>query len=406
MKIERKKLISICVAFLAIGIILFAIFIKLSFKEEAIATNNVEERTYKKANIKELDLKEVINKNIQNPIKEEITTEEIDLEYTTVYQNSNDLSKGEIQVVQEGRDGKQTVVNKKTYRGEELIKEEQTGRIVTVSSIDKIVKVGICENVSNYKIKKGDTVYVASETLNVMQEKDKNSNKITTLSKENEVKVLQVEGEYARILYKSYIGWVDANCLKSKEEQISKDNKTVNLNNTKEKTKNQLLETLNEGMKLNKPSGLTLNQFKNVLSNNENDTNKVFSNNAEYFYYIEKQYNINGIFVAAVGIHESGWGTSKISLDKKNLFGYGASDSNPYNNAYSFKSYSEGIDLIARVFVKYYINPAGTKIYDNETASGKYYSGPTLASINKRYATDKNWYKGVYTWMEYLYNKL
>ena len=49
-------------------------------------------------------------------------------------------------------------------------------------------------------------------------------------------------------------------------------------------------------------------------------------------------------------------------------------DSNPYNGAYSFNDYSECIDLIARVFIKYYINPAGTKIYDGTIASGKYYS--------------------------------
>ena len=58
--------------------------------------------------------------------------------------------------------------------------------------------------------------------------------------------------------------------------------------------------------------------------------------NAQYFYYVEKQYNINGLFVAAIGIHESNWGTSKIAKDKKNLFGYGAYDSNPYNGAYQF----------------------------------------------------------------------
>ena len=103
-------------------------------------------------------------------------------------------------------------------------------------------------------------------------------------------------------------------------------------------------------MALNKPSGLSLEQFKKVL-NDSKDTNKIFANNAEYFYYIEKQYNINGVFVAAVGIHESAWGTSKIAIEKKNLFGYGAYDSNPYNGAYNFSNYSECIDLISRVFV-------------------------------------------------------
>ena len=158
-------------------------------------------------------------------------------------------------------------------------------------------------------------------------------------------------------------------------------------------------------MALNKPSGLTLEQFNKVLTDSK-DKNKIFQNNAKYFYYIEKQYNINGLFVAAVGIHESAWGTSKIALNKNNLFGYGAYDSNPYNGAYDFNDYSQSIDLIARVFVKYYLNPKGTAIYDGEKASGKYYNGNTLSGVNKKYATDKNWANGVYNNMKYLYNKL
>ena len=159
-------------------------------------------------------------------------------------------------------------------------------------------------------------------------------------------------------------------------------------------------------MELNKPSNLSLNQFKKILENDSNDKNQIFTNNAEYFYYAEKQYNINGVFLAAVAIHESGWGTSKISKNKNNLFGYGAVDSNPYGGAYSFSSYNEGIDLLARVFVKYYLNPSGTSIYDGNIANGKYYSGNTLQAVNKRYASDKNWANSVFKWMKYLYNKL
>ena len=158
-------------------------------------------------------------------------------------------------------------------------------------------------------------------------------------------------------------------------------------------------------MNLNKPSGLSLEQFKKVLTD-EKDKNKIFSNNAEYFYYIEKQYSINGIFIASIGIHESAWGTSKIAKDKNNLFGYGAYDSNPYNGAYTFSNYSESIDLMARVLTKYYLNPKGTKIYNSEVALGTYYNGATLSGVNKRYATDKNWANGVYNNMKYLCNKL
>lgn len=120
---------------------------------------------------------------------------------------------------------------------------------------------------------------------------------------------------------------------------------------------------------LNKPSGFNLEQFTKCLTDDK-DKNNIFKDNAKYFYYIEDEYKINGLFVAAVGIHESSWGTSKLAINKKNLFGYGAYDSNPYNGAYSFDNYAESIDLMARVFVKYYINPSGTNIYDGGKAKG------------------------------------
>ena len=173
----------------------------------------------------------------------------------------------------------------------------------------------------------------------------------------------------------------------------------------KESSVNEEKNGISFDMALNKPSGFSAEQFKKALTDSK-DVNKIFENNSEYFYYIEKEYNINGIFVASIGIHESAWGTSRLAKNKYNLFGYGAYDSNPYNGAYSFSSYSESIDLIARVLVKYYINPAGTKIYDNQVASGKYYNGNTISGVNEKYATDKNWKNGVYKYMEYLYDKI
>lgn len=162
---------------------------------------------------------------------------------------------------------------------------------------------------------------------------------------------------------------------------------------------------LSFNMALNEPSGLTIEQFKKILTDNK-DVNKIFENNSDYFYYIEDEYGINGIFVASIGIHESAWGTSRIAKNKFNLFGYGAYDSNPYNGAYTFSNYSESIDLLARVLVKYYLNPKGTIIYDGQVASGKYYNGSTLSDVNKKYATDKNWANCVFKYMEYLYNKI
>lgn len=179
-----------------------------------------------------------------------------------------------------------------------------------------------------------------------------------------------------------------------------------NSKDTVQYTKEELLKTLSKKMALNKPSGLTLEQFEKLFENESKDKNGTFKENAKYFYYVEKVYGINGVFVAALGIHESGWGTSKIAVNKKNLFGYGAYDMNAYASAYKYDGYAAGIDMISRVLIKNYLNPKGTAIYNNETASGKYYNGNTLAAVNKKYATDKNWANSVYTWMKYLYNRL
>ena len=79
---------------------------------------------------------------------------------------------------------------------------------------------------------------------------------------------------------------------------------------------------------------------------------------------------------------------------------------NAYASAYEYNGYAAGIDMIARVLIKNYLNPKGTMIYNNEIATGKYYYGNTVSAVNKKYATDKKWADGVYAWMTYLYNKL
>ena len=308
-----------------------------------------------------------------------------------------------VQVLQEGRDGLQIVTTKKVYEGETIISEEEASRKIVKSSVNKIVQVGTGKYKSNYKIQVGDTLYVTPDTLGIYVSPDKEAEKMMTLNQDDSVSLLAKDGEWYKISYEYYTGYAPANCftyLKPKS-LLSAD-----LGEETSYSKQQLLSKLSFNMDLTEPSGFTLEQFKQVLSGHSSDKNKIFENNAEYFYYAEKQYKVNGIFIAAVGIHESGWGTSSICLNKRNLFGYGAYDSSPYSSAYSYSDYSESIDLIARVFAKYYLNPSGTQIYDGNVASGAYYNGPTLTGVNTKYATDKNWANAVYNHMKTLYNNL
>lgn len=349
-----------------------------------------------------IDINEILKENTSRKIEEEMVIEQIDLEYSTEYKNNNNLPKGTIQVIQEGRDGTQNAVIIKKYEDGELISEELVAENLIKSSINKIVEVGTGSGENNYNPKIGDIVYVTSNLLSVRLEPNKDSEKICTLSKNTEVKIQKIENEWLYISSKEQNGYIQSDCITNINPNVN----DIEAIDGEEYSKKYLLGNLSFNMNLAKPSQFSLSQFKKVLEGQTSDKNNVFKENAEYFYYAEKQYGINGIFLAAVGIHESGWGTSKISLDKKNLFGYGANDSDPYGGAYNFNSYSEGIDLLARVFVKYYLNPKGSVIYDGNVANGKFYNGNTLSSVNMKYASDKNWANSVYKWITVLYNAL
>ena len=390
-----------------IVLILYSIlFYHLYFSNKVYATEEtVSQNTVKISQAEEVNLEEMISRNTNDGQREEYEVKEEVLEYITKYRTNTSIPKGVVQVVQEGRQGIQEVTIKKTYKDGELIGEEQVSRKVTTAAINKIVEIGGSARISNYTVKVGDTLYVTSDRLSVMTEPDENSQKVATLSKHDELELKEIKDSWYRIEYGTVRGYVKAECTTYINPNAPEEEEITNDNSENIESASELKSVLSFNMALNKPSGLSLEQFKKVLTDDK-DKNNILANHAQYFYYIEKQYHINGIFVAAVAIHESAWGTSKIALEKKNLFGYGAYDSSPYNSAYSFSNYSESIDLLARVFVKYYLNPKGTSIYGGEVATGSYYHGSTLTGVNTKYATDKNWANCVYQHMQYLYNKL
>ena len=405
---NSKRNILIVIIILIIILIIMAFLIK-KYINKKVSKDIVMQENLKSEKIEwfseeyeeVLDLNNIIEENINNQLKEVIETKIVELEYETEYKNNNSLPKGLIQVLQQGQDGKQELIIKKKYQGDELILDEQIGRRIVTPSINRIVEVGTSSQYNSYKIKVGDTVYATPYTLEVRENPSKSSEVIIRISQNSKLEIKKKEKNWYYVKYNSYYGWIESDCV----TYIIPNNMIFN-NNTIEYSKKELLSTLSKNMKLNKPSGLTLEQFEKIFENESKDKNGIFKENAKYFYYIEQSYGINGVFVAALGIHESAWGTSKIAIDKKNLFGYGAYDMNAYSSAYSYNGYAAGIDMIARVLVKHYLNPKGTSIYNGEVATGKYYNGCTLSGVNKKYATDNKWADSVYAWMKYLYNRL
>ena len=397
-------LISIFILIIAIIIFLCRNMLKKEIAREIVTeyNNDSQEIQWLTDEFAEvIDINEIIQDNINNQVKELIEIQIVELEYETEYIDNSSLPKGTIQVLQQGQDGKQELIIRKKYEGETLIKDEQVGRKIITTSIVRILEVGTSSYYDKYTIKVVYTVYATPYELDIKKENKKESEVIIKINQDSKLKVEKKKGNWYYVKYDSYYGWVESDCV----TYIIPNNITYNNNNV-EYSKKELLSRLSKNMKLNQPSGLTLEQFEKIFTNESRDENNIFKENAKYFYYIEQSYGINGVFVAAIGIHESAWGTSKIATNKKNLFGYGAYDMNAYASAYEYNGYAAGIDMIARVLVKHYLNPKGISIYNGEVSTGKYYNGNNLAGVNKKYATDKNWSNAVYTWMEYLYNRL
>ena len=170
-----KKIIISCAFF--ISILYISIFYNSYFEKNNVYAKetSIEAEDIKISDAKPINIEEIISKNSGNKEKIEYVTEDIDLEYITKYKDNDLLPKGIIQVVQEGRQGKQQIIKKRVYQNDELISEEQVLCKVTKAAINKIVEVGASKYKSNYKIKIGDTLYVTSDRLPVMVEPSENA---------------------------------------------------------------------------------------------------------------------------------------------------------------------------------------------------------------------------------------
>lgn len=368
-----------------------------SFTQSYAKEETIEEISEYELNRHRLNIQSIISENADmDRVKEQIT-EEREIEFITEYTNNPTLPKSEEIIKQEGIVGKENVTAIKTYENGEFVEEIILSKEKLVEPVSKIIDIGTSEFLAKHKVHIGDTMYFVN-TSNLKETPDVASKDMAEIKKNLDVKLLELPNEeWCKVSFDNIEGYI-------KTANLTSSYTTPNI---VEKNRIQrLLIKVNIDMELNRTSGLTLNDYKKIFTGLPNDKNKIFQDNYTAFYNAEKKYNINGIFLASIAIHESGWGTSQIAIDKKNLFGYGSYDATPYESSFEFEDYSEGIETVAKSLVKYYLNPSGTKIYDGETAAAWYYNGPTLKGVNTRYASDDQWHEKVFKYMETLYNKL
>ena len=374
-----KKVIisSVIVLVIVIAIVVIINLTGNKTAENNETTNQYSDYTPTRQSVVKLDsIEKIIADNEKATKYEEMVESNIDIEFKTQYKN--------------------------TYQNNQLIGQEIVTSEIVQPSTDKIVEIGTAENSNTYVPIVGDELEIVRVNTGLKADKKLDAEVLATVSTGDIVKLVLTQDNWYQVESNGVIGWVEKTGAIYHNPNKNGDGDENMIIYSKE----QLTQDLGFSMLMNKPSGLTLAQFKKVLTGLSGDRNKVIEDNAEYFYYAETQYNVNGLFLASIAIHESGYGTSEISLTKKNLFGYRAYDRDPGGSASTFATYAEGIDLVARVLAKYYLNPKGTLIYGGEEAEATYYHGSTISAVNTSYATDKNWGNAIYKYIISLYNRL
>ncbi len=368
-----------------------------SFTQSYAKEENIEEISEYELNRHRLNIQNIISENSDMDRVKEQVTEEREIEFITEYTSNPTLPRSEEIVTREGALGKENVTAVKTYENGNFVEEIILSKEKLVEPISKVIDVGTSDFLAKHKVHIGDMMYFVN-TANLKEADKEDSADVAEIRQYLDVKLLELPSEeWCKVSFDNVEGYIKTSNLTS----------SYTTPNMPEKNRIQrLLLKVNIDMELNRVSGLTLNDYKKIFTGLPNDKNKIFENNYTAFYNAEKKYNINGIFLASIAIHESGWGTSQIANDKKNLFGYGSYDATPYESSFEFEDYSEGIETVAKSLVKYYLNPSGTKIYDGETAAAWYYNAPTLKGVNTRYASDPEWHNKVFKYMQDLYNKL
>lgn len=392
-----KIIIKFSLMWFFIAIIIIALIVSF-FKNRIYATNtNDEEKETLVAfeqNQKSVDVIQVMLDNTDSNKK--MVNEQRVVEFQTEYEDNPNLPKDEEKVKQEGKNGKVQVTALQGYQNNEMVSEDIIESTTLEEVVTKIIYKGTSEFLKKYKVHIDDQIYLL-EAEDLKEAATDDSTTICKVPRYLNVKLKEAGEEWIKVTYNGKDGYLKTTNITSEAVTpiIKEKNRVATLKNN-----------LNIDMDLSSPSGLTLSDYKTVLSNNLSDKNKIFEQNAEVFYKAEQKYKVNGIFIAAVGIHESAWGTSKIASDKKNLFGFTAYDSDPYNSATTFDSYENAINKVAETLSTKYLHTAGTKIGDDLIATGAYFNGTTAKSVNVRYASDEAWADKVFNYMQYLYGKL
>ena len=142
--------------------------------------------------------------------------------------------------------------------------------------------------------------------------------------------------------------------------------------------------TISRDMDLTVSTGLSKDDFKELIGNVKADTSKFFYNNAETIYDLCEKYELNEIFFCGLISAESGW---NIASNHRRTHNYISLMKN--GKLISYNSVYEGLKVAAQ------------KLHNNYLAvGGKFYHGKTLAGVKTCFCPSSTWVSLVYGRMQ------
>lgn len=147
--------------------------------------------------------------------------------------------------------------------------------------------------------------------------------------------------------------------------------------------------TISEKMDLTERTGLSKDDFVELISRVKQDSSKFFYENAELIYDLCEKYEINEIFFCGLISAESGW---NIASNHRRTYNYISLMVN--GTLKQFASVEDGLEQAAKVLHEKYLTPGG-----------RFYNGKTLAGVKTRFCPSSSTWTGlVYGRMKQIYN--
>ena len=133
---------------------------------------------------------------------------------------------------------------------------------------------------------------------------------------------------------------------------------------------------------LRSKTNITADELTTYINNKASSAISKMNNIGSNLVKYQKQYGVNALLIIGLAALESNWGKSNIAINKNNIFGIGAFDTDPYNNAYPFNSVDDCIkEFMSNYMSKGYLNTN----YSNFRGG---YLGDKASGIFVRYSSD------------------